>query len=284
MSVAAQTRLPAEPLTANVLQQVLAQLPADALLRLVGQSTGLRRLAQRRTVWRGKLLQIGSAPELQRALRLRSQLGSIEQLDLARLALQPHELVELLRCFRALRAIHFPQSHPDLLTDELLEQAVRSHGRHLKSLRLTQSYQLTNRALQAVAAGCPSLVHLEVAACMFSDAGVVALAASARRLRSLSLAKCHLVNVKNVVGSLKQFRRLQSLSLAFNDSVTGPLLLELVGALPGLRTLDVSECIDICQQDVRELQQLRPGLQVRHTARIADHSADSIRAYLLSLL
>lgn len=284
MSAAAPTPLPAEALTADVLQQVLAQLPADVLLRLVGESAGLRRLAQRRAVWRGKLLHIGSAAELQRTLRQRSQLGCVEQLDLARLALQPHELAELLQCFRGLRAVRFPQGQPDLLTDELLEQAVRGHGRCLRALRLTQSYQLTNRALQVVAAGCPALVHLEAAACMFSDAGVVALAASAGRLRSLSLAKCHLVNVKNVVGSLKQLRRLRVLSLAFNDSVTGALLLELVGALPGLRVLDVSECIDICLQDVRALQQLRPGLQVRHTARLVDHSADSIRAYLLSLL
>lgn len=271
-------------LSPDVLQRILANVETTHLIQMCSQSDVIAELADSSFVWKNKMVTVRTAREAQLLLSQQAIHRHVRHLDLSNSYLDEQIMYSLISTCSRLKSLQLKCLETQV-GDEFIEKVVQRHGQTLISLSLDRSYHLTNLSIEFISAHCHRLEHLNLYACMFSNAAIIELAQSrlADSLKSLNIGRCHLVNISNTRIELTRFIQLQSLNISYNDSVEPVQLCELVKRLPKLKSLDITDCVEICKKDVGNVQKLRPALQVMHSSKLDDYSPASIRSYLLSL-
>lgn len=271
-------------LSPDVLQRILSGVETANLLQMCSQVRVVAELAESPFVWKNKMVAVRTARDAQLIVSQPALHRHIRHLDLSNSYLEETLMYSLIDSCVRLESLQLKCLETQV-GDEFIERVVQLHGQTLRSLSLDRSYHLTNLSIEAISAHCRKLEHLNLYACMFSNAAIMEMAQSnmPSTLRSLNIGRCHLINISQIRIELTRFTHLHSLNLSYNDSVEPVQLCELVKRLPSLRSLDITDCVEICKKDVNIVQRLRPSLQVTHSSKLDDYSPASIRSYLLSL-
>lgn len=271
-------------LSPDIIQRILVSVKTINLLQMASQSSIIAELTNSSSVWRNKMVTVKSAREAILILSQPNLHRHIRHLDLSNSYLEELLMHNLIDSCVELHSLQLKCLETQI-GDEFIERVTQRHGQTLKSLSLDRSYHLTNFTIEAISAHCCILERLDLYACMFSNAAILELARSnlVASLRHLNIGRCHLINISKIRIELTRFTQLQILNISYNDSVEPVQLCELVKRLPRLRSLDVTDCVEICRKDVAIVQRLRSNVQVMHSSKLDDYSPASIRSYLLSL-
>jgi Leucine-rich repeat (LRR) protein len=269
----------------EVLQRVLSNINISGIVSICQSSDKATKVCIRdKKVWSKKILRISTQRELGSFKKHSNLLRNVGMLDLGDGDLTEADFQYLVSTCQALKAVKITNLAFDF-DDQHLQRLVQKHGKTLKCLILDRSYLLTNFCAKLITDYCPKLSHLSLFGCMISDAAIHLLTESenlCRNMKHLDIGRCHLLNFGKMRSDLVNFKNLQHLSLAHNDSCYAQGLLEIIQKLPKLKTIDVSGCIELTRKDIKELS-VRADLNIVNTASIDDHSFDSIRSFLVSL-
>lgn len=272
------------PLPEEILQKALGCLPAQKLLNMCAKSKRLARLADNPGVWAGKVLIVQSSSELSKYLNQRNLLRHVRKLNLSNSYLSGTEIIKIFDMCHTIEHVEL-RCMDQHLDDCLVTELVQKHGRSLKSISLDRAYNLTNLSIQEICKYCSSLKSLSLHACMFSNSALMEIASSdlASRLHHLNIGRCHLIDLNGLRNEMLAFTKLRSLNISCNDSIGPVQLTDLMKSLPKLKRIDITDCVEICRKDVSLIQRIRPDLDVKHSSKLEDFSAASIRSYILSM-
>lgn len=270
----------------EVVTKVLENLDVNKLLALNQHGTNrMKKLVEDRRIWSKKGVKIITTKQFQQTFTNGSPARYSTILDLAGSGIGETTFVKLIGQMACIKSIILTGLSFDF-NDDLAEILFRAHGKHLRKIVVDRSYQLTNQFIQFISEYCPNLRHLSLYGCMFSSAAVSILGESptATKLRYLNLGRCHLMSFGKIRNDLIACKSLRFLSLANNDSVYFEGLHGLFKDLPHLSSLDIADCIEITKKDVRNLKASKPGLEVKHSSAVEDHSIESIRSFIQSIM
>lgn len=270
-------------LPSQVIIRVLVHCDIEVLLVLgKSSSTGcrLKRLLQRDVIWRHRSIAIRDLTDLLACRQSRAWLTNVPSLDCSRTALTRKNLAIVPNLFRELKEVSLGGCIE--IDDNTLGALVRLHGKSLVRLDLTGCQGLTNASLKHISAHCKQLRTLILKNSLFSNAGLELLQ-EIGSLEVLSLSRCYLLGSGHLPSMFKQLK-IRELDLSANYGIDYHLLAGLLDLQPQLVLLNVCDVDDLTRSDIRRLQQLRPGLTIKHNAKIDDDSEASIRAYLMALI
>lgn len=113
------------------------------------------------------------------------------------------------------------------------------YGSKLLSLHLDYCFGLTDNGLSLVAAGCPSLMVINLSRCNITDVGLEALANGCTALKKINLSYCPLVSDSGLRALSQACHQLQTVKISCCREINGR---GLTGCSPMLAYVDADSC------------------------------------------
>lgn len=273
------TRTPLVPL--ELLLKITAHLPYESIAEL-SSIREIQRLLKSDHFWRDRILKISTRSQLLCILR-DPYSRRAKRLDLCGADLDDTDLVFIANHFQTIH--HINLSHVSDLTDLGLASLLKLHGKHLQSLKLHKLFRLTNVTMENISTLCgPSLHCLDLHSTMISSTGLRELTEGGLMIRELILERCHIFDPSCLPALGEGLPTLRKISVAHIDAVHPYQLQALLQACPKLKTLDVSGCAEVTLKTIKQLQGTNQRLNIKHNAKLEDHSIDAVRRFLLGLV
>ncbi len=267
----------------ELFQRSLQYIDVMDLFRMCNQEPSLSAVADCPLVWSRKVLRVLSESDVYTVLKQTNLLLHIRHLDFSDSTISEATMFHLFGYMNDLESIQISKMEIPI-TDEIIGCLVTKYGKTLKSLKLDRSYYLTNKSIELITQSCTHLEQLSLYACMFSDSSIKTLAGSplSRTLKYLGIGRCHIINLESICEDLCRLKQLGYLDISYNDTATKETLESMVEKLKKLKTVDITDCLEICKKDIKAVLELKHSLNLIHSAKIEDYTPASIRSYLLS--
>lgn len=185
--------------------------------------------------------------------------------------------------------------------DLIVYPFIHIHAQSLKRIDLRNCRRLTRRTFDLLLTSGKNLGHLDLQQTMITKSLVGEFGRSMPKLRYLNLSRCFLLdNWPKIIPDLP--KSLEILVLDGNFGVDIDVLKSVVlskkfemnsvdytirekWALPSIKRIYVKEVDDnITQREIEEIGKQRPKVEIEHTAKLWDHSRESVREYLQALI
>lgn len=267
----------------EIVARILMGIEYDAMRRVAGAAL-LQDTLMQGSYWRGRTLRIRDREGLRRVLSDKNT-QCARMIDLTDAEIDDTDLAFVAAHFSTITRITLASNRD--LTDAGISDLLARHGAGgLREIRLARLFRLTNVTLENMSRHCSHLRRIDLDGCLYSVSGLAVLLQGtrvAKTLRHLSMSRCHLIDTERLPALLGDLAGIRSLDLSHLDGLQTYQVETIVRVCGRLRRLSVQGCPEFTLKDLAKIQQLSPGLQIVHDARLEDHTIDAVRRFLLGL-
>lgn len=137
------------------------------------------------------------------------------------------------------------------LVDELM-LSVLSRNKRLKVVNLNECVKLTPLSLQPIIINCKELQVLNLSKCDWLTTGTVdALTLHQNNIEEFDISHCSTIGERCLVIFFRKMNKLTILSLAFSQSVTNNVLIQVANFCKSLEHINLSGCSAITDQGIQ---------------------------------